>query len=187
MNSGHQVSVSPQLDFVEDNKSEQMPPKIHGVRVIVDAKNLKGKYFFRSEMVCHQPSIISEILLKGMDKEPDTIRIQTMDGAKQTVGIHTDITFEIDDKKNSSKAATDGKNAESEETEDEVPIYRGTHTDGDRYDPNGYGMNQPGFHAVNDEDETRYGDSGVWIRFLPSSNGGWTTERYSESFKPQSM
>lgn len=121
-----------------------------------------------------------------MNEKPDTIRIQTMDGAKQTVGIHTDITFEIDDKKNGSKTTTDGKNAESGETDDEVPVYRGTHTEGDRYDPNGYGMNQPGFHGVNDADGTRYGDSGVWIRFLPSSNGGWTTERYSESFKPQS-
>lgn len=122
-----------------------------------------------------------------MDENPDTIRIQTMDGSKQTVGIHTDITFEIDDKKNVSKPSTDGKNAESGETDDEIPIYRGTHTEGDRYDPNGYGMNRPGFHGVNDEDETNNGDSGVWIRFLPSSNGGWTTERYSESFKPQSM
>lgn len=51
VNPGHQVSVSPQLDFVENNESEQVPPKIHGVRVIVDAKNLKGKCFVRSKMV----------------------------------------------------------------------------------------------------------------------------------------
>lgn len=120
-----------------------------------------------------------------MEENKETIRISTMDGAKQTVGIHTDITFEIDDKKNDSKSM-DGKNAESEETEDEVPIYRGTHTDNERNNRR-YDMNQPSFHGVNDEEGIRYADAGTWIRFLPSSNGGWTTERYSESFKPQSM
>lgn len=130
--------------------------------------------------------------VKGTEDKTETIRIQTMDGAKQTVGIHTDITFEIDDKKNDSKP-TDGKNAESSETEDEVPIYKGTHTDNDRndynrrYDPHEHHMNHPSFHGVNDEEGIRYADAGTWIRFLPSSNGGWTTERYSESFKPQSM
>lgn len=117
--------------------------------------------------------------LEGIEDKTETIRIQTMDGAKQTVGIHTDITFEVDDKQNHSKPM-DGKNAESEETDDEVPIYRGTHTDNnDRFNPS--------FHAVNDGDGIRYADAGTWIRFLPSANGGWTTERYSESFRPPSM
>lgn len=128
-----------------------------------------------------------------MDDKTETIRIQT-DGAKQTVGIHTDITFEID-KKNHTKSA-DGKNAESVEDDDdtEVPIYRGTHTEGDRNDmnrprdPNDYYMNRANFHGVNDEEGMRYGGAGAgtWVRFLPMANGGWTTERYSESFKPQS-
>lgn len=128
-----------------------------------------------------------------MDDKTETIRIQT-DGAKQTVGIHTDITFEID--KNSTKS-TDGRKAESDEDNDdtEVPIYRGSHTEGDRNnigrrrDPNDYYMhhNQPNnFHGVNDED--RYGDAGTWVRFLPMANGAWTTERYSETFpNPQSI
>ena len=125
-----------------------------------------------------------------MEDKTETIRIQT-EGAKQTVGIHTDITFELNDKKNDTKK-TDGKNAESgEDTEDEVPVYRGSHTEGAnrnkfnrRYDPNDYYMNQANFHGTNDDDSIKYADAGTWVRFLPMANGGWTTERYSESFIP---
>lgn len=126
-----------------------------------------------------------------MEDKTETIRIQT-EGAKQTVGIHTDITFELDDKKNDTKS-TDGKNAESSEDDDtEVPVYRGSNTQSDRnnfnrrHDPNDYYMNQANYHGTNDEDNIRYGDAGTWVRFLPMANGGWTTERYSESFTPQS-
>lgn len=130
-----------------------------------------------------------------MDEKTETIRIQT-EGAKQTVGIHTDITFELDDnnKKNDTRK-TDGKNAESGEDDSEVPIYRGTHTQGDRnhfnrrYDPNYY-MNQEHVHGqTNNDDNYKYADAddGTWVRFLPMSNGGWTTERYSESIIPQSI
>lgn len=125
-----------------------------------------------------------------MDDKTETIRIHT-DGAQQTVGIHTDITFEID-KKNGTKA-TDGRNAESSESDDtEVPIYRGTHTEGERNsydrrrDPNEFYRNQANFHGVNDEANVKYGDAGTWVRFVPMANGAWTTERYSESFTPQS-
>lgn len=125
-----------------------------------------------------------------MDDKTETIRIQT-DGAKQTVGIHTDITFEID-KKNATKS-TDGKNAEKDEDDDrEVPVYRGSHTEGERRnynprrDPNDYYMHQANFHGVNDEDGVKYADAGTWVRFLPMANGAWTTERYSETFNPQS-
>lgn len=131
-----------------------------------------------------------------MDDKTETIRIHT-DGAKQTVGVHTDIVFEID-KKNDTKR-TDGRNAESTENEDdtEVPVYRGTHTEGERTsydrrrDPNDYyrhqaNFHQANFHGVNDEDSVKYGDAGTWVRFLPMANGGWTTERYSETFSPQS-
>lgn len=41
---GCAVNVSPKVDFVEDNRGELIPPKIQGVRVIVDA--LKGKTEF---------------------------------------------------------------------------------------------------------------------------------------------
>lgn len=129
-----------------------------------------------------------------MEDKTETIRIQT-EGAKQTVGIHTDITFEIDDK-NKSKNATksDGKNAESGEDDDdtEVPVYRGTHTEGERNnfnrrrDPNDYYMNQGNFHGTNDDEGIKYADAGTWVRFLPMGNGAWTTERYSESI-PQSI
>lgn len=126
-----------------------------------------------------------------MDDKTETIRIQT-DGAKQTVGIHTDITFEID-KKNNTKS-TDGRNAESDDDDDtEVPVYRGSHTEGERNkydrrnDPNEYYMNQANFHRVNNEESVRYGEGGTWVRFLPMANGAWTTERYSESFNPQSI
>lgn len=124
------------------------------------------------------------------EDKTETVRIQTK-GAKQTVGIHTDITFEIDDKKNNTKPM-DGVNAESEENDEEVPVYRGTHTEGDRsnfnrrYDDS-HRMNQASFHGTNDDDQIKYADAGTWIRFLPSANGAWTTERYSESFKPKSM
>lgn len=127
-----------------------------------------------------------------MDDKTETIRIHT-DGAKQQIGIITDITFEID-KKNDTKKTTDGRNAESSENDDdtEVPVYRGTHTEGERTsydrrrDPNDYYRHQGNFHGVNDEDSVKYGDAGTWVRFLPMANGAWTTERYSESFTPQS-
>lgn len=115
-----------------------------------------------------------------MDDKTETIHIQT-EGAQQTVGIHTDITFEINDEKNATKPAS-GKNAESDEDDDtEVPVYRGTPTEGERFnrrrDPNYY-TNRDNFHGVNDEN-IKYADAGTWIRFLPMANGGWTTERYS--------
>lgn len=42
---GLQVNVSPKVDFVEDNNGELIPPKIQGVRVIVDA--MKGIFIDR--------------------------------------------------------------------------------------------------------------------------------------------
>lgn len=34
--------MNPKVDFVEDNKSDHVPPKIQGVRVIVDATKMNG-------------------------------------------------------------------------------------------------------------------------------------------------
>lgn len=126
-----------------------------------------------------------------MEDKTETIRIQT-DGAKQTVGIHTDITFEIDDKNKNGTKSTDGKNAESDEDDDtEVPVYRGTHTKSERNnfnrrrDPHDY--YQANFHGTNDDEGIKYADAGTWVRFLPMANGAWTTERYSESITPQSI
>lgn len=36
------MNVSPKVDFIEDNQSEHVPPKIQGVRVIVDATKMNG-------------------------------------------------------------------------------------------------------------------------------------------------
>lgn len=130
-----------------------------------------------------------------MEDRTETIRIQTNRG-KQTVGIHTDITFELDDTKKNHTKQMNGKTAESDENDDsEVPIYHGLHTEGERNnfnrrnDPNGYHINQAKFSGTNDDDNSKYytDAGGTWVRFLPMANGGWTTERYSESFIPQSI
>lgn len=56
--SGLQVNVSPKVDFVEDNNGELIPPKIQGVRVIVDA--MKGIFFVKlcSTLKCLVPTLI---------------------------------------------------------------------------------------------------------------------------------
>lgn len=121
------------------------------------------------------------------DDQAETIHIKTSEG-KQTVGIHTDITFEVDDKKNDT-IKTDGRNAESTEDDNEVPIYRGTNDGTDRnnfdrrYDGSGYRANRPGFNG----DETiHYDGTGTWISFVPKNNG-WTTERYGvHELRPKS-
>lgn len=41
---GFQANVSPKVDFIEDNQSEPVPPKIQGVRVIVDATKMNGTF-----------------------------------------------------------------------------------------------------------------------------------------------
>lgn len=120
------------------------------------------------------------------------ILVKTDTNGEQAVGIHTDITFGIDEKKNQSKKP-DGRTVAGEDidSDDEVPIYRGTHTDQERdrdlyhrrYNPSNFQPNRPKYPGANDEEL----DSITFIRFLPSANGQWTTERYSESFIPQSM
>lgn len=42
---GFQANVSPKVDFIEDNNGDPIPPKIQGVRVIVDATKLNGILF----------------------------------------------------------------------------------------------------------------------------------------------
>lgn len=123
------------------------------------------------------------------------ILVRSESNGDQAVGIHTDITFEVDDKKKNQSKKSDGRTVDGEDpdSDDEVPIYRGMHTDQERdrdfynrnndrrYNPN-MNPNRPRYPGVNDEQDTV-----TFIRFLPSSNGQWTTERYSESFIPQSM
>lgn len=103
------------------------------------------------------------------DDQTETIRIHT-DGTKQTVGIRTDITFEITDNKNSTKNST-----EQEDDDEEVPVFKGNGNPvGNRRNL----PNQPSFHGIND-DPLPY-DAGTWVHFFPMQNG-WTTER---SFQP---
>lgn len=113
------------------------------------------------------------------DDTTEMIKIKTH-GAKQTLGVHTDITFEVNETKNDTKKS-DGRKAEGEDAEDEeVIIYKGTGDDRNnfnrRHDPS---MFRPNLYEINDETVSIGGaDSGTWVRFLPSSNG-WTTERYT--------
>lgn len=56
--AANQVSVSPKVDFLEDDKNDQVPPKIQGVRVIVQANKFNdGKFYLiysfqRNQAVC---------------------------------------------------------------------------------------------------------------------------------------
>lgn len=97
-------------------------------------------------------------------------------GGKQTVGVHTDITFDLSDNK------TDTKSTENDN--EEVPVFLGTdlangraHVER-RYDPS---LNRPNFYDTND-DATGYtgGQAGTWVRLYPSIND-WTTEKYSHA------
>lgn len=95
-------------------------------------------------------------------------------GAKQTVGIHTDITIQLSDNK------TDGQNADEDDNE-EVPVFLGTDlangrtTFERRYDPK---SNRPHFYGTNDDAPGFVGgEAGTWVRLYPSVND-WTTEKY---------
>lgn len=115
----------------------------------------------------------------------ETVKIKTQGtGSKQTVGVHTDITFDVSDK-NDTKPS-DGRKAEEEDDDEEVPVFKGTESAGGRtdtnrrYNPKSFRPN-PNLYGVNDEaDNFGNGDTGTWVRFLPSYNG-WTTE---PNYKP---
>lgn len=102
-------------------------------------------------------------------------------GHKQSVGIHTDITFELTENKT---------NAESTEDDNrEVPVFLGTDVGnggnqlGRRYDPN---SNRPIFYGTNDDaNGFAGGDAGTWQQFYPPANE-WTTEKYSSGRKYKS-
>lgn len=101
-------------------------------------------------------------------------------GGKQSVGIHTDITFELSENK------TDGKSTEDDDNR-EVPIFLGTDTENGRtkferrYDSNSNNNNnRPHFYGTNDNNGFVGGNAETWVRFFPSSHD-WTTEKYSMS------
>lgn len=50
---GSQVNVSPKVDFIEDNQSEHVPPKVQGIRVIVDAGKMNGSWIKNAKIYAH--------------------------------------------------------------------------------------------------------------------------------------
>lgn len=95
------------------------------------------------------------------EEKAETFFIKTS-GNKQSVGIHTDITFELSENK------TGGKSAEDFNDNQEVPVYLGTDMVNGR--PNSY---RPNFPGTND-------GATSWMRYFPLAND-WTTEKYSSS------
>lgn len=111
-------------------------------------------------------------------------------GKKKTVGIRTDITFEISDEDDDNSTRTDRMEQDSsnEGGDGGVPVIKGTAgsdaTNG-RQNPPGIErrwntQNIPVFHGTNDDDETAGHNSADnnnnWSNFIPST-ARWTTER----------
>lgn len=51
------MGVNPKVDFVEDSNNERVPPKIQGIRVIVDTSKMSGnnlKFYFPSSNTINQ-------------------------------------------------------------------------------------------------------------------------------------
>lgn len=96
------------------------------------------------------------------------------------MGIRTDITFEIsDDERNATAVLKKNKEAESIDEDDIVPVFKGY---GNAHEPKTYGdgrrwdmINIPVFHGTDDE-PSRNGGGGDWVRFRPITSV-WTTER----------
>lgn len=185
--------MSPKVDFAED-KSDKMPSRIQGIRVIVDAVKAGGEYrdVVRALRALKTPASRLQILLFRADSVEsssgmgETVKIKTQGtGGKQTVGVHTDITFDVSDK-NDTKPS-DGRKAEEEDDDEEVPVFKGTESAGGRadtnrrYNPKSF---RPNLYGINDEaDNFGNGDTGTWVKFLPSYNG-WTTEpNYKQNCK----
>lgn len=119
------------------------------------------------------------------EEKTETIKINTSGPGKQTVGIRTDITFEIADDKNGTKA--EGRDADSDDS-DHVPIIRSDREgqgQGTVYADQGQGdgrtsgnvdfnANPPIYHRTDDENYN--GAGGTWVSFFPVSST-WTTER----------
>lgn len=111
------------------------------------------------------------------EERTETIKINTNGNGKQTVGIRTDITFEIADDKNGT-AKSEGRETNND---DEVPVVRSG--DGVIYTSDGakkaderidFDMNKPIYHRTNDENFD--GTGGTWVNFFPMASS-WTTER----------
>lgn len=110
----------------------------------------------------------------------ESIKINANGNGKQTVGIRTDITFEISDDKNETKS--EGREAGGGNDDDEVPIIRSG--DGIMYADDGAPKaderidfnvnNRPIYHRT--DDEKFDGTGGTWVNFFPMTSA-WTTER----------
>lgn len=112
-------------------------------------------------------------------------------GKKKTVGIRTDITFEIsdddDDTTNSTKTNKRDKDQESRSDDDDnsgPPIIKGNAgTNGNRKEISGSNdrkwntHNIPVFHGTDDESTQHGGTGDHWSNFIPPVTSVWTTER----------
>ncbi|XP_059618439.1 uncharacterized protein LOC132262947 [Phlebotomus argentipes] len=139
-------SVSPKLDFASESVEESGERKFYGVHVIVDTTKSKRTSDQTSEEISVSPG-----------------------KSEKTIGIRTDITFEIPARKiNESANGTKSTENESSGTaEDEnVPVFKGRDSEA---------MPEPKFHSR--------GDSRDWKPLILPNNyeGFWTTER---SFLP---
>lgn len=81
-------------------------------------------------------------------------------GEKQTVGVRTDITFEISNESNDTKTVDDKidrgkKNSKKDDEDDNVPIFKGTAGTGTTKSPNDIFAYNPVFHQTNDEGESK--------------------------------
>lgn len=112
---------------------------------------------------------------------------------KKTVGIRTDITFEINDDVNinsttvKKKKKGDGKNFDDYNDDDSdienasVPVFKGTKgvsqsAANDANNRRFYPSDGAIFHKTNDENNRYGGSLDNWSNFIPS-DGVWTTER----------
>ncbi|XP_055683056.1 uncharacterized protein LOC129789948 [Lutzomyia longipalpis] len=107
--SAFSASVSPKLDFASESMEEESPEmssKFYGVHVIVDTSKLK--------------------------RTSDQMSDENREKNEKTIGIRTDITFEIPAKKpNGTENVTKSTENESSGTgeDDGVPIFKGRDSD----------------------------------------------------------
>ncbi|GAB0095892.1 hypothetical protein DMENIID0001_113280 [Sergentomyia squamirostris] len=114
--SGHSASVSPKLDFASESEEisdEKATRKFYGVHVIVDTTKLKRT---------SDPSSSDESINSRKNEK--------------TIGIRTDITFEIPAKKSNvtgnETKSTENESSGTSEDDTVVPVFKGRDSDSDR-------------------------------------------------------
>lgn len=158
---GSATRIDPKLDFTPDDADHRhqvdkypdlaINHKLYNVRVIVDAARSK------------QP--------KHMDAEVFT-NVNESGTNKKTIGVQTNITFEVSDEKDDSKAKDSGENAS-------VPVFKGKSVDKKNkpetkvyYDYSG-SREGPVFPKIDDDSFRNLN----WFHFQPPSTGYWTTAK----------